>query len=191
MQAIHALPCGAELHVTDVFRQSRRLGIIGSAVGLLALLVSALTYLLPDTLLYRPLTPVTETAAKKDSETVIFRIKRLEIKSREASERHPTGTTWEQALSTAAVSLGLLAIAFAVSAVIFREEKLLAGIAATLGAVAIAVQVWWVLVIVAVAMIIANAFCPFCTETIRPDAVRAWRSMSRIDAVIGTGRWVL
>lgn len=147
--------------MTDAARQSRRLGIIGSAVGLLALLVSALTYLLPDTLLYRPLTQVTEAAVKKDTEHLIFRIKRIEIKSREASEQHPTGTTWEQALSTAAVSLGLLAIAFAVSAVIFREEKLLAGIAATLGAAAIAVQVWWVLVIVVFAMIIANAFLSF------------------------------
>ena len=40
--------------MTETVRQSRRLGIIGSAVGLLALLVSALTYLLPDTLLYKP-----------------------------------------------------------------------------------------------------------------------------------------
>ncbi len=78
-----------------------------------------------------------------------------------APEQRPAGTTWEQALSTAAVSLGLLAIIFAVLAVIFREEKLLAGIAVTLGAAAIAVQIWWVLVIVAFAMIIANAFLSF------------------------------
>ena len=142
-------------------RQSRRLGIIGSAVGLLALLVSALTYLLPDALLDRPITQVTEAAGKKDTEHLIFRIKRLEIKSREASEQRPAGTTWEQGLSTAAVALGLLAITFAVFAVIFREEKLLAGIAATLGAAAIAVQVWWVLIVVVLAMIIANAFMSF------------------------------
>lgn len=144
--------------MTNAVRQSRRLGIIGSAVGLLALLVSALTYLLPDALLDRPIYPVTEVAGKKDAEHLIFRIKRLEIKSREASEQRPAGTTWEQTLSTAAVALGLLAIVFAVFAVIFREEKLLAGIAATLGAAAIAVQVWWVLVIVVLAMVIANAF---------------------------------
>ena len=47
-------------------------------------------------------------------------------------------------------------IALAVFAVIFREEKLLAGIAATLGAAAIAVQVWWVLIVAVLAMIIAN-----------------------------------
>ena len=147
--------------MTTIFRQSRRLGIIGSAVGLLALLVSALTYLLPDTLLNRPINQVTEVAAKKETENLIFRIQRLEIKSREASEQRPAGTTWEQALSTAAVALGLLAIAFAVFAVIFREEKLLAGIATTLGAAAIAVQVWWVVIIVVFAMVIANTFASF------------------------------
>ena len=147
--------------MTNAARRSRRLGIIGSAVGLLALLVSALTYLLPETLLYKPIHPTTEAAAKKETEHLIFRIKRLEIKSREASEQRPAGTTWEQALSTAATALGLLAITFAVFGVIFREEKLLAGIAATLGAAAIAVQVWWVLIVVVIAMMIANAFLSF------------------------------
>jgi hypothetical protein len=144
-------------HVTNAVRQSRRLGIIGSAVGMLALLVSALTYLLPDSLLYKPISQVTEATGKKETEHLIFRIKRLEIKSREASDR-PAGTTWEQALSTAAVALGLLAITFAVFGVVFREEKLLAGIAATLGATAVAVQVWWVLLVVVFAMVIANVF---------------------------------
>jgi len=147
--------------VTNAARRSRRLGIIGSAVGLLALLVSALTYLLPETLLYKPIHPTTEAAAKKETEHLIFRIKRLEIKSREASEQLPASTTWEQALSTTAAALGLLAITFAVFGVIFREEKLLAGIAATLGAAAIAVQVWWVLIVVVIAMVIANAFLSF------------------------------
>ena len=144
--------------MTNAVRQSRRLGIIGSAVGLLALLVSALTYLLPDALLDKPIYQVTEAAGKKDAEHLIFRIKRLEIKSREASEQRTVGTTWEQGLSTAAVALALLAITFAVFAVIFREEKLLAGIAVTLGAAAIAIQVWWVLIVVVLAMIIANVF---------------------------------
>ena len=147
--------------MTNTARRSRRLGIIGSAVGLLALLVSALTYLLPEALLYKPIHPTTEAAAKKETEHLIFRIKRLEIKSREASEQLPASTTWEQALSTTAAALGLLAITFAVFGVIFREEKLLAGIAATLGAAAIAVQVWWVLIVVVIAMVIANTFLSF------------------------------
>jgi hypothetical protein len=161
MTAISRSYVARSFHVTDPVRQSRRLGIIGSAVGLLALLVSALTYLLPDTLLDRPVTQVAEAVGKKETEHMVFRIKRLEIKSREASEPRPAGTTWEQAISTSAASLGLLAIAFAVFAVIFREEKLLAGIATLLGAAAITVQVWWVLVIVVLAMVIANAFMSF------------------------------
>ena len=147
--------------MTDAVRQSRRLGIIGSAVGLLALLVSSLTYLLPDSILYRPVAQMTEAAVKKDSEHVILRIKRLEIKSREASEQRPAGTTWEEVISMAAVSLALLAIVFAVFAVIFREEKLLAGVAVVLGGAAIAVQVWWVVIIILFAMIIANALSSF------------------------------
>ncbi len=161
MRAISPLQVARSFHVTNAVRQSRRLGIIGSAVGLLALLVSALTYLLPDALLDRPVYPVTEVAGKKDAEHLIFRIKRLEIKSREAPAQRPAGTTWEQALSTAAVVLGLLGITFSVFAVMFREEKLPAGIAATLGAAAIAVQVWWVVVVVVLAMVIANAFLSF------------------------------
>ncbi len=50
----------------------------------------------------------------------------------------------------------MLAIAIAVLAVIFREEKLLAGIAAVLGVAAIAVQVWWALILVAIAIVILN-----------------------------------
>jgi hypothetical protein len=161
MRAIDRSEAARSLHVTDAVRQSRRLGIIGSAVGLLALLVSSLTYLLPDSLLDRPVTQVTEAANKKDSEHVILRIKRFEIKSREATEQRPTGTTWEQVISTAAVSLALLAIVFAVFAVIFREEKLLAGVAVVLGGAAIAVQVWWVVIIILFAMIIANALSSF------------------------------
>ena len=147
--------------MTDAVRQSRRLGIIGSAVGLLALLVSSLTYLLPDTLLYKPVTQVTEAAAKKEAEHLIFRIKKFEVKSREASEQRPAGTTLEQALSTAAIALGLLAITFAVFAVVFREEKLLAGIAATLGVAAIAVQLWWAVIAVVLVIFVINAFLSF------------------------------
>ena len=141
----------------NTVRQSRRLGIIGSAVGLLALLVSALTYLLPDVLLRKPIYQVTEPAGQKDTDHTIFRIKRFEIRSSGTSEQRTVSYTWNQGLSTAAASLGLLAIVFAVFAVIFREEKLLAGIAATLGAVAIAVQVFWVLIIVAIAIVILSA----------------------------------
>jgi len=141
--------------VTNTVRQSRRFGIIGSVLGLLALLASALTQLLPDALLHKPIYPITQATGQKDTEHLIFRTKRLEIKSREAPEPRAVGTTWNDVLSTAAASLGVLAIAFAV---ILREEKLLAGVAALLGVAAIAVQVWWALIVVALAMIIISAF---------------------------------
>jgi hypothetical protein len=144
--------------VTNTFRQSRRFGIIGSVLGLLALLASALTQLLPDALLHKPIYPITQATGQKDTEHLIFRTKRLEIKSREAPEPRAVGTTWNDVLSTAAASLGVLVIAFAVIAVILREEKLLAGVAALLGVAAIAVQVWWALIVVALAMIIISAF---------------------------------
>jgi hypothetical protein len=113
---------------------------------------------LPDALLHKPVYQVTEAAAQKDSDHLIFRTKRLEIRSREAPEPRTVNYTWSQGLSTAAASLGLLAIVFAVFAVILREEKLLAGVAAALGIAAIAVQVWWVLIVVAVAIAIIGSF---------------------------------
>jgi hypothetical protein len=49
--------------------------------------------------------------------------------------------SWSGQFSAGAVALGLLAIVFAVLALIFREEKLLAGVSAALGVSAIAVEV--------------------------------------------------
>jgi hypothetical protein len=106
---------------------------------------------------YKAVYQVTEAAAPKDTDHLVFRTKRLEIRSREAPEPRTVSYTWSQGLSTAAVSLGLLAIAFAVLAVILREEKLLAGIAATLGVAAIAVQMWWILIAVAIAIVIISS----------------------------------
>jgi len=145
-------------HVMDTVRQPRRFGIIGSIVGLLALLVSALTQLLPAAYLAHPVAgQAIEAAAPKAKDHVIFSTKRFEItKSREAPEPRPAGTTWNDVLATTAAALGVLAIALAVFAVIFKEERLLAGIAAVLGTAAIAVQIWWVLILMAVAIIIIN-----------------------------------
>jgi hypothetical protein len=108
----------------DTVKQSRRFGVIGSVVGLLALGVSALTHLLP----------VTYLASLVGQ------------------------ATWNEVLSMAAASLGVVAISLAVVAVIVKEEKLLAGIAAVLGTAAIAVQIWWVLLILAIAIIVINSF---------------------------------
>jgi len=108
----------------ETVKQPRRFGVIGSLVGLSALVVSALTRLLPEALLDKPAyetTPMTEV------------------------------------IGTAAAALAVIAIALAVVAVICKEEKLLAGIAVALGATAIAIQIWWVLVIVVIAFILANS----------------------------------
>jgi hypothetical protein len=110
--------------VMDSVIQSRRFGIIGSVTGVLALLVSALTQLVPGVYLSGLVGQA----------------------------------TWNEVLSTGAAALGVLAIALAVVAIIMKEEKLLAGIAAVLGFAAIAVQIWWVLLILAIAIIIINAF---------------------------------
>ena len=72
MRAIPRSDAARSFHVTNAVRRSRRLGIIGSAVGLLALLVSALTYLLPETLLYKPIHQVTEAAGKKETRASDF-----------------------------------------------------------------------------------------------------------------------
>jgi hypothetical protein len=144
----------------NTVRQSRRLGIIGSIVGLLALLVSALTQLLPTPSVSEPARQTTEAAGPTDKGRWSLHIKGFEIRSHEASERHTAGTVgykWNEPLSTTAVALGLLAIVLAVFAVIMKEEKLLAGIAATLGTAAIAVQIYWVVIVVVVMMFIANA----------------------------------
>ena len=143
----------------NTVRQSRRFGIIGSIVGLFALLVSALTQLLPTASVSEPVRHATEAGGPTDKGRWSIRLNRFEIRSHEASEPRTTGTAtcdWNQTLSTTAVGLGLLAIAFAVFAVIMKEERLLAGIAATLGCTAIAVQIYWVVIIVVVVMAIAN-----------------------------------
>jgi len=110
--------------VMDSAVQSRRFSIIAAVTGLVALLVSTLTQLVPEVYLSGLVGQ----------------------------------TTWHGVLATGAAALGVIAISFAVVAIIMKEGKLLAGIAATLGFVAIAVQIWWVLLILAVAIIVINSF---------------------------------
>jgi hypothetical protein len=65
--------------------------------------------------------------------------------------------TWNEVLATGAAAFGVIAISFAVVAIIMKEEKFLAGVAAVLGIAAIIAQVWWALIIVAVAIVILNS----------------------------------
>jgi hypothetical protein len=110
--------------VMDTAAQSRRFSIIGAVTGLLALVVSALTQLVPGVYLSGLVGQ----------------------------------TTWNEVLSTGAAALGVIAISFAVVAIIMKEGKLLAGIAAVLGFAAIAIQIWWVLLILAIAIVVMNSF---------------------------------
>jgi hypothetical protein len=130
-------------------------------VGLLALPVSAFTQLLPTLSVSEPARQTTaQDAGARDKAHWIFRIKRPEIRTHDAAEQPAGGTSsdsWSQGLSTTAVALGLLAIVFAVFAVILKEEKLLAGIAAVLGCTAIAVQIYWIVIVIVVLMELANA----------------------------------
>ena len=143
--------------MSDV-RQSRRLGAIGSIVGLLALLVSSLTYLLPADFFAGPVVsrPTVETGQKL-RDHLTFRPKGVEFTSRAASEPRTAAEVWNERITTTAVALGLLAIVFAVVSVILREEKLLAGIAAVLGITAIGVQLFWVMVALFLVMAVASA----------------------------------
>jgi hypothetical protein len=62
--------------------------------------------------------------------------------------------------SVGAISLGLLAITLAVFALVFREERLLAGVAAALGTGAIAIEISFlamgVLVLIVILYVVAN-----------------------------------
>ena len=101
-----------------------------------------------------------QDAGARDKVHWIFRIKRPEIRTHDAAEQPAGGTSsdsWSQGLSTTAVALGLLAVVFTVFAVILKEEKLLAGIAAVLGCTAIAVQIYWIVIVIVVLMVLANA----------------------------------
>jgi len=157
MGAVRPVQAAERFHMMNAVRQSRRLGTIGSIVGLLALLASVLTQLLPAVFPPEPFDQVLDETGQRVKDHLIFRAKRLEIRPRKASEQRAVGYTWNQGLSTVAVSLDLLAIALAVFSVILREEKLLAGVAAALGIAAIAVQVYWILIGVVILIVIVNA----------------------------------
>jgi len=144
----------------EAVRPSRRLGAIGSIVGLLALVVSSLTYLLPANFFDESARrPMVETGQRL-GDHLPFRPKGVEITGRPASEPRTVAEVWNERITTTAVALGLLAIVLAVVSVIMREEELLAGIAAVLGITAIGVQLFWVMVAIFFVLAIANLlFC--------------------------------
>ncbi|MBR0873073.1 hypothetical protein JQ633_22135 [Bradyrhizobium tropiciagri] len=145
--------------MTASVAQNRRLGIIGSIVGLLALMAAVLPqWVIPMVAPPPPVDQVVVDTGSRVKDRLVARLKGVEY---QAPHREPSlGSRLHGNLSLAAISLGLLAIAFAVFSVIFREEKLLAGVSATLGVCAIAVEVSMFLIgilfILAILYIVSN-----------------------------------
>ncbi len=129
--------------MTSATLPSRRLGIIGSIVGLLALIAAVLPHwVLPRLYPPPPADQVIVDVGHSLKQRLIARARGVEYQApkKEESAGYRLGVDF----STAAVSLGLLAIVLAVLALIFREEKLLAGVSAALGVAAIAFEMWFI-----------------------------------------------
>jgi len=119
---------------------SRRLGVIGCIIGLLALIAAVLPHwVLPRLYPPPPADQVIVDVGHSLKQRLIARAKGVEYQAPKKEES--TGHRLSVDFSTAAISLGLLAIVLAVFALVFREEKLLAGVSAALGGTAIAIEV--------------------------------------------------
>ncbi|MBR0843831.1 hypothetical protein JQ607_26855 [Bradyrhizobium liaoningense] len=138
---------------------SRRLGIIGSLVGVLALMAAVLPHwVVPIVFPPPPADQVIVDTGHRIKDRVIARVKGVEYQAprvEKSAER-----SWSETASVTAISLGLLAILLSVLALIFREERLLAAVAATLGTGAIAVEISFVvigaLILIAILYVVAN-----------------------------------
>jgi hypothetical protein len=131
---------------------SRRFGAIGSIVGLLALIAAVLPHwVIPMIYPPPPIDQIIVDTGHRLKDRLIARAKGVEYQA--PAHKVSDADRWNDALAVGAVSLGLLAIVFAVCALVFREERLLAGVAAVLGAGAIAFE----LVVVAIGILILIA----------------------------------
>jgi hypothetical protein len=119
---------------------SRRLGLVGSLVGLLALIAAVLPHwVLPAMYPPPPADQVIVDTGHRLKERLIARAKGVEYQA--PRQETSTGNRLSDDFSTAAISLGLLAIVMAVLSLVFREEKPFAGVSATLGMTAIAIEI--------------------------------------------------
>jgi hypothetical protein len=118
---------------------SRRFGMIGSIVGLLALIAAVLPHWVVPMVYPSPLIDqVIVDTGHRLKERLIARSKGVEYR---APQRvRSDADRWNDGLALGAVSLGLLAIVFAICSLFFREERLLAGVSAALGSGAIAFE---------------------------------------------------
>jgi hypothetical protein len=118
--------------------EPRRLGMLGSLIGLLALAAAVLPqWVLPAVKPSKPLDQIIVEAGQRVKARLLAKAKGVEYQS--DREPSPAGRLL-QLFSIATVSFGLLAIALAVFALIRREEKLYAKVAAALGAGALIYQ---------------------------------------------------
>ncbi|UPT87632.1 hypothetical protein HAP41_0000000060 [Bradyrhizobium barranii subsp. apii] len=138
---------------------SRRLGIIGSIVGVLALMAAVLPHwVVPMVFPPPPADQVIVDTGHRIKDRVIARVKGVEYQTPKVEKS--AGRSWSETASATAISLGLLAILLSVLALIFREERLLAAVAAILGTGAIAIEISFAmigaLILIAILYVVAN-----------------------------------
>lgn len=138
---------------------SRRLGIIGSIVGVLALMAAVLPrWVVPIVFPPPPADKVIVDTGHRIKDRVIAKVKGVEYQAPKVEKS--AGRSWSETASVIAISLGLLAILFSVLSLIFREERLLAAVAAALGTGAIAIEISFVmigaLILIAILYVVGN-----------------------------------
>lgn len=138
---------------------SRRLGVIGSLVGVLALMAAVLPHwVVPMVFPPPPADQVIVDTGHRIKDRVMARVKGVEYQAPKVEKS--AGRSWSETASAAAISLGLLAILLSVLSLIFREERLLAGVAAILGTGAIAIEISFVmigaLILIAILYVVGN-----------------------------------
>ncbi|MBC9878122.1 hypothetical protein G8O24_12290 [Bradyrhizobium sp. INPA01-394B] len=138
---------------------SRRLGVIGSLVGVLALIAAVVPHwVLPVIYPPPPADKVIVDTGHRLKERLIARVKGVDYQA--PPRERSMGSQLSDASSIGAISFGLLAILLSVLALVFREERLLATVAAALGTGAIAIEISFffmgVLILIAVLYVVAN-----------------------------------
>ncbi|WP_375306529.1 hypothetical protein WI560_00920 [Bradyrhizobium sp. A11] len=138
---------------------SRRLGIIGSIVGVLALMAAVLPHwVVPIVFPPPPADKVIVDTSHRIKDRIVAKVKGVEYQAPKVEKS--AGRSWSETASVAAISLGLLAILLSVLSLIFREERLLAAVAATLGTGAIAIEISFfmmgALILIAILYVIGN-----------------------------------
>ncbi|MHB0770922.1 hypothetical protein [Bradyrhizobium sp. 5.13L] len=138
---------------------SRRLGIIGNIVGMLALMAAVLPHwVVPMVFPPPPADKVIVDTGHRIKDRMVAKVKGVEYQAPKVEKS--AGRSWGETASVTAISLGLLAILFSVLSLIFREERLLAAVAATLGSGAIAIEISFLmigaLILIAILYVVGN-----------------------------------